>query len=247
MNKLLTGIIIFIFPSVFTRVLLNLLGHKISKNVKFGLSIVLIEKIEMLENTKIGHFNLIQIDYMQLAKNAYIGNRNKMRGPFRLSLDERGAIGNNNIINRASKGITYGESQLVIGKLSKLTTNHFVDCTRSIIIGDFTTFAGRESHLWTHGYVHDSEGEGRHRVDGEISIGNNVYIGSRCTFNAGIKIANGVTIGSNSVISKNLLKKGLYVNQGLRYIEKKERIAESLEEINDPSLIEKVYQKNINA
>jgi acetyltransferase-like isoleucine patch superfamily enzyme len=90
---------------------------------------------------------------------------------------------------------------------------------KNVSIGDYSIFAGADTQVWTHGYVHEKVGAGRFRVDGEIIIGNNVYIGLRCVFNPGVKIADGVTIGSNSTISKSITKPDLYVSQPLRYVD----------------------------
>ena len=57
------------------------------------------------------------------------------------------------------------------------------------------------------------------RIDGSIHIGNNVYIGSGCMVSMGVRIADAVTVGSLSSVSKSLEQSGLYVSQPLRHIE----------------------------
>lgn len=150
---------------------------------------------------------------------AYIQHLNVVKGPISVSLAKRGAIGNRNIIKRASEPVTYGPAQFRLGELSKITASHVVDCTRSVIMGDFSILAGLDSQLWTHGYYHFPEGPNRFRVDGPIIIGHNVYIGSACVIGAGVRIANRVVVGSHSSVSKSLEKPGMYVSQPLRYIE----------------------------
>ena len=132
-----------------------------------------------------------------------------------------------------------------LGILTKITANHFIDLTRSIKIGDYSIVAGVRSQFWTHGYLHDKTGPGRFRIDGEIIIGNNVYIGSNVVINAGVNIANAITIGSNSTVSKSLKQAGMYVNQGLRFIEKDyNKVKTKLSKIKYENLIEDVYEKN---
>lgn len=55
-------------------------------------------------------------------------------------------------------------------------------------------------------------------MDGEIKIGDNCYIGSRCIFMPGVKVCNDVIVGAGSCVSKSLTKKGVYVNQPLRHL-----------------------------
>jgi UDP-3-O-[3-hydroxymyristoyl] glucosamine N-acyltransferase len=123
------------------------------------------------------------------------------------------------VISRATKGISHNKVNLEIEIFSKITAGHKIDCMRNVSIGDYSIFVGANTQVWTHRYVHERTGTGRFRVDGEIIIGNNVYIGSRCVFNLGVRIADGVTLGSNSTISKSITKLGLYVSHPLRYVD----------------------------
>ena len=120
-----------------------------------------------------------------------------------------------------------------------------MDLTKSITLGDFVTIGGHAGQFWTHGFVHAPSGADRIRVDGEIVIGDNVYIGSRCTFNPGVYIASGISLGANSCISKSLLVKGMYVSQGLRYVPQDfEKIKARLKK-TPSSLSSPVYEKEI--
>ena len=196
------------------------------------------------DNVKIGHLNLILNDELSLKTSSYLGYLNILKGPFKLLLTEKAAIGNKNYITRGFLGLTYGVSILKLGFLTKITSGHHIDLTRSIKFGDNSILAGLSSQLWTHGYYHADIGSDRIRIDGEIHIGDNVYIGSRCIFNPGIKVSNAIHIGAGSSISKNLDKDGMYVGQGLRYIENDlERIKNKLQKIDVKNLVEPVYEK----
>jgi len=180
---------------------------------------------------------------MSIGQKGYIGNNNQMNGPFAVVLEENAAIGNRNKLYRAPMGVTYGDACLKLGVLAKITTRHNIDCTRSITIGNYSTVAGHDSQLWTHAYYQDRFGPGRFRLDGEIEIGNNVNIGSKTVLNCGIKIADGVVIGSNSSVSKSLLKVGTYVSQSLRYIEPVADPRSRFKKIDHPELPEEVYER----
>ncbi len=197
----------------------------------------------MKDNARIGHFNLIKVNNLTMDTNAYIVNYNSIKGPIDIKLADTAAIGNRNKIYRAPFPITYGVSILQLGLLSKITGNHRVDCTRSIIIGDYSTIAGHDSQLWTHAYYNDKTGPGRFRVDGEIIIGHNVYIGSRSIINSGIKIVDQVVVGSNSCVSKSLLEPGSYVSQALRFIGQTDDLRDRFKKIEGPLLCEEVYER----
>ncbi|WP_417195744.1 acyltransferase [Bizionia sp.] len=244
MKKIITSIIAFVFPSFLAVLLLRLLGHKIGRSVKIGFSFIYCNKIEIGNHAKIGHLNLLLNDKLLLCEYAKIGYLNILKGPFSLLLKKQAALGNKNYLTRAKIGITYGESQLNLGELTKITTGHHLDLTQSIIFGDFSILAGIRSQMWTHGYYHADQGKDRLRIDGEIHIGNNVYIGSGCIFNPGVNVANAIHIGAGSVISKNLELSGMYVGQGLRYIENDlGTIQSKLKKVEGFNLVEQVYTK----
>lgn len=246
MKKYIVCILCLVFPSFILRQVLKLFKIKMGSKSKIGFSIILTSDIKIEDSCRIGHLNFIKVDKLRMQSKSYINHLNIIKGPVGIILKKRGAIGKNNYINRGPKGITYGESNLTIGELGKITAYHFIDLTRSITVGDFSTLAGIRSQLWTHGYVHAESGPDRFRVDGEIHIGNNVYVGSGVLINPGVKINDTINIGGNATISKSLIKKGMYVNQGLRYLEKDyHSIKDGLSKVTDYEIVENVYEKNL--
>lgn len=219
-KKLTTLILCFFFPAGLIYWILNLLGHRINRRTKIGFSIIWInETLALSENSKIGNFNYIKVNSLSIDKGGYIGTLNKLNGPIEIELKETAAIGNKNTVYRAPIGVTYDRAYLKLGILSKITSNHRVDCTSSFTMGDYSTIAGNDSQIWTHAYYHDKIGPGRFRLDGAVEIGNNVYIGSGCVINCGLKIVDGIVVGANACVSKSLLVTGTYVSQALRFIE----------------------------
>jgi acetyltransferase-like isoleucine patch superfamily enzyme len=244
MKNKITGLCTLLLPSFFLRAVLRLFGHEIGQNVKIGFSYISVPKLVLKENSKIGHLNIVLNSSIHMQANAKIGYMNILKGPFKLYLKEKAALGNKNYLTRAKSGISYGDSTLQLGELTKITTSHHLDLTRSIFFGDFSILAGIRSQLWTHGYYHSNQGADRVRIDGEIFIGDNVYVGSGCIFNPGVRVANAVHIGGGCTISKNLDKSGMYVNQGLRYIENDlENIRKKLTKVEGFDLVEEVYKK----
>jgi acetyltransferase-like isoleucine patch superfamily enzyme len=133
----------------------------------------------------------------------------------------------------------------VNNNLKFTTYDNFFDLTCSIRFGKNTQVAGKGSQFWTHGYMHANSGTERIRVDGEIIIGDNVYVGTKCVFNPGVKVSNAINIGGNSVISKDLNESGMYVNQSLRYLKKDaQEVRERLTRVSEKNLTEEIYTKN---
>ena len=226
--------------------ILNLIGNQISYKAKIGFSLLLIEdKIILEQNVSIGHFNFFKINKLQMKHGSFIGHFNLFKGPITVSLLEKSGISKNNKLRRAFSPISYGKSQFSLGENSFIVSNHDLDLTQSITIGDNSILAGIRSQLWTHGYYHADTGGERIRIDGEITIGDNVYVGSSCIFNPGVNVSNAIHIGGGTTISKDLIKPGMYVSQGLRYIENDiEKVKSKLKEVKDENLIEQVYIKS---
>lgn len=242
--KTLLALAAFFLPSFLLKVLLNFFGIKVKNKFKIGFSLLLCDSISQLDNIRIGHLNVIRVKKLSLAKGAVIGRLNFISGPLDLVLKEFAAIGNYNIIRRSALGVTHGPSELRLERGSKVTSLHYLDLTQSIVFGEHSILAGVRSQIWTHAYAHAPEGPGRIRIDGGVMVGKNVYVGSGVIINLGVKIADACTIGSASSVSKNLEKAGLYVSQGLRFIEKDyEHLTDHLQQVEDAALVEKVYTK----
>lgn len=246
MHKFLTIISILLFPNTITRILLNLLGHKIHPKSYIGFSLISSRKIFMDAEARIGHFNIVQIDKLLMRRKSFIKSMNRIRGAMNIIMGPESAIANWNSIFRAAPPVTYGNGTLKLGRMGMIVAKHHVDVTRSVTIGDFTTIGGHGSQFWTHGYFHGPAGKERIRVDGEIIVGNNVYVGTNCTFNPGVEVANNISIGSNVCVSKSLKRPGMYVAQSLRHIEKEiDSIRHALTPVDKEPLVDEVYEKKI--
>jgi acetyltransferase-like isoleucine patch superfamily enzyme len=195
--------------------------------------------------TRVGHLNLIIVRRLLLRKSAYIGRANVAKGPLSLVLKPKAALGNANKVLRGPLGVTSGAAQLWLGELAKITVGHRIDCTRTVQLGAFSILAGAGSQIWTHGYVHDTAGPGRYRIDGRVDIENNVYIGSACLISMGVRIGSGVIVGGGTAVPKSLAEPGLYVSAPIRSLPRpadpEERADITL--LTDPGLVERVFLK----
>lgn len=219
LKKILT-LMIGLLP--FTRLkpfFLNRLGHCVSKSARIGVNVLKIDKLEIEDGAWIGHFNIIQIDKLCIKRKGGIVRFNKLKGPFDVVLGPGASIGRKNSFVRAKNGYKFGKSIFTMDEKSNLVGNNFFDLTRSIKIGKGTVIGGVLGSFWTHGFYHSDNSFDRIRIDGEIVIGDFVYIGSSCLINPGVSIVSGAHIGSGATVSKSIESKGMYVSQALRRID----------------------------
>lgn len=220
--------------------------NNISFKSNIGIGIYLVDNIRVEAGGKIENLTFININKLVIGVGSTIRRFNFINGPFDVILHNKCGIGKGNKIFRSKFPIVSGYAALELLDNTFVNASHFLDLTKSIRIGSNTVLAGRKSQFWTHGYYHANTGIDRIRIDGEIFIGSNVYVGSGCIFNPGVNVSNAIHIGAGSVISKNLEKSGMYVNQPLRYIENDIDIIKSkLKRVEDISLVEDVYKKDI--
>ena len=244
LKSFITTLIILLTPINILKVFfLKLMGHQVSFKARIGMSFIRVKRLVVEEGARIGRLNYIKIEELRMEQSSSIKHANLIRGPFKLWIREKGSMTSQNKIRRAYPPITYGISVLEIGTETHIVSNQFLDLTKSIKFGSRSQVAGIGAQFWTHGYIHFKNQE-RARIDGDIRIGDNVYIGSRCVFNAGVTVGDNITIGSNSTISKDLLEPGLYVNQPLRMIQRdEESFISKLRKVEDEGLLENVYEK----
>jgi acetyltransferase-like isoleucine patch superfamily enzyme len=211
--KFIRAVTLFFLPSFLSIFFLRLFGCKVRGKV--GFSWVWTDKIVLDKSTRIGHFNLITVSELNMKEGSFIRRYNIIKGGISVFLNKK------SIINQFNK-LTAGKScnsRFVLNYNSIIGSKHLLELTSNIIVGDHSIFAGEGSQVWTHGFYHSKFPLKRWRVDGDVVIGKNVYIGARCILNAGVTICDNATIGSGSVVSKDISVAGLYVNQPLRLIE----------------------------
>jgi acetyltransferase-like isoleucine patch superfamily enzyme len=231
-----TAIVTLAMPAIVKPLLLNCLGHRVHSTARIRASLLWVPVIRMGPGVRIGWLNLVTVRRLVMHREAYFGSLNAVIGQAGVSLAEKAAIGNRNIIS-AGKPLSRFV-MLKLGKRSKITASHRVNLGESVFIGADSVIAGAGTQLWTHGFVHLTGGVDRAEVRGRITVGNNVYIGSHSCLGPGIMIGDDISVGSHSSVATSLLEPGVYVSQPLRYIpcDPEERISR-LPELDRPGRI----------
>lgn len=212
----LTAGLLFLFPTFLVRGLANLLGARIAPGARVGFSLLVAEEISLGRKARIGHFNLIRIRRIRLLRESKVKHLNLARGPFSLELGRGAIFSSLNRIVRGARGLSIGESRFRMYPRSGVTSGHYFDVMKPIEFGRHSIVAGTGCQFWTHGYVHETEGPGRYRIDGPIVVGANVYVGSRVLVSLGVTIGAGTVVGAGAVVASDLEGESLYVPAGLR-------------------------------
>ncbi len=117
-----------------------------------------------------------------MGESSSIGHLTVSRTPGLLRLGAHSRIGHFNWIGGepADSPLFRGEPprcpQSVIGNHSAVTTRHYLDCTSSIVTGDFTTVAGMRSVFFSH----EIDVEAAKQRSAPITIGSYCLVGTNC-------------------------------------------------------------------
>lgn len=209
---------------------LNLLpGNNISQNCYIGLSIIKCRQLIMKNGSKIGHFNYIgNIDLVILEEEASILNMNRIKNFSEMQIGEKAEIWSKNYVSGVpSKSL--GNSKFILENNVLITAHHYFDLIGSIIIKEHVTVAGNQTFFYTHAF--DLNGD---RIERNITIGKNSYIGSGCIVLA--DIAANVIIGAGTTVYKDILHEGLWSSHKLARIGEAIPISKRLNQIK--------YEKN---
>lgn len=162
-------------------------GYTIHPTSRIGLAWVFPDHLIMEANTSIGHLTLCKnIALLHLREHAVIGRGNWITG-FPLGPSKHFAEEHDR------------RPELIVGEHSAITHRHLIDCTNSITIGKFTTFAGFRSQMLTH-----SIDIARNRqASARISIGDYCFVGTDSVMLGGSALPDFCVLGAKSLLNKS--------------------------------------------
>lgn len=201
MDLLTFLITLFVPSSRFKNFLLNSFGHRIASNASIGFCLVWKTMLDVGESAKISNFSLFKTRSINLESSSKIGFLNIFIGEFDIKLSKSAEIANFCTFKNAGLKVIPEKSVFALGGGSKLTSKHYIDMSSSVLIGGGTVVGGRDTQIWTHGFLHINSGKTRFIKFDEVVIGDGVYIGSRCTISPGAKVENNVNIAAASSVS----------------------------------------------
>jgi acetyltransferase-like isoleucine patch superfamily enzyme len=210
--KVLVNIVIMFFPSVVKVFILNLFsGNDISTSGYLGFSLILSKRIVMKSGSRIGHLNLIRdIDVFLLEEGAVVHNFNHIKAFAEMRMGKKSKLGSHNFI---SGDLTYskGNSKFILGDFTTVTAHHLFDMIGNIIIDRNAVIAGAYTQFYTHAF--DLQ---RNRIERNIHVGENSYVGSGCIVLA--NIAANVIVGAGSTVYRDICEEGVWSSHRLERI-----------------------------
>jgi acetyltransferase-like isoleucine patch superfamily enzyme len=187
--RLLVSLVALVLPWPLRRpVLVYLLGYSIHRTARIGCSLICPAHLEMGPHSHIGHltFCRAEVELIRLGEYAAIGNLNWITGE---SL--RGTIHFQDHEGR--------RPELVVNDHAAITNRHFIDCSASVSIGRFSTFAGLRSTILSHSI---DLNECVQSVE-PVLVGDYCFVGTTCVFLPGAALPNYSVLGANSLLNKH--------------------------------------------
>ncbi|HVJ18609.1 MAG TPA: hypothetical protein VM686_24480 [Polyangiaceae bacterium] len=166
----------------------------------FGFKIARTAKIRMLSflDTR----ELVMKDHAEIR-----GFGNVFMSMARVELDEYARIGAprvglNLFRGRANKGVPT-QATLRLGKCAVIELFHYFDVCADVVIGNNVVVGGIRSVFFTHTLFKDQYEP--------IELKDDIYVGSNCSFQMGVTVAERCVVGLGSVVVKSIDKPGAFV------------------------------------
>ena len=200
--KIIICFIIAFLPFNFLRIYFYnfIKDYKILNNSKIGFGSIIIAKRIKIYNSKLGKFNFIKINNLKLDK-SNVSNFNIINNFNQLECINESLIGSYNKL--IGENIENGNLKM---DKSPFTTSHLVNVNNRFELDKDVVFGGKKS-LINIGLSNEP-----------TIINRNVYFGSSIYLSAGLKIVSEVLIGSGTIVSESLNKRGLFVSHKIRKI-----------------------------
>lgn len=187
MSIILQAVTLFLPWRIRRLILSNFLGYEIHPTAKIGFSLALTKRLIMKKDSYIGSLNIIKgLDELYIAENSTIGNLNWIT-----------SFPSKTTSKHFSEQI-HRTPSLIIGEHSAITNRHLIDCTETVRIGKFSTFAGFRSQILTHSIdIFKNK-----QIAKPVIIGDYCFVGTGCIFLGGSKLPDNSVLGAGAVLNK---------------------------------------------
>ena len=186
MKKTLMLISLF-FPWPVRRwILITFFGYEIHPTCRIGLAWVFPKKLIMDAYSTIDNITVCKnLDLVYLKQYALIGRGNWITG----------------FPSEPSEHFSHQKErhpQLIVGEHSAITNRHLIDCTASVTIGNFSTFAGFQSQILSHSI----DLEHCRQVSAPVTIGNYCFVGTNSVLLGDSSLPDYSILGAKSLLNK---------------------------------------------
>lgn len=185
--KRLLAVLLLILPWRLRRtIMITIFGYKIHHTARIGLSLICPDRLEMDAGSRIGNLTMCKgISLLKMGEKSSIGTLNWITGFPAGDCTFFGAD-----VGR--------RPELVLGAEAAVTTRHYIDCTNSVQIGRYTTFAGARSQILTHSIdLRECRQSSK-----PVTIGEYCFVGTGCVLLAGSMLPDYSVLGASSMLNK---------------------------------------------
>ena len=167
------------------RVLEKYFGYDLHSMSRIGMAWIRPERMILEAHSRIGHFTVCKgLDLLWLKEYSRLGKGNWVTG-FPLGEHEH------------FKHQVERKPQLIMEVHSAITNRHIIDCTNTVHIGSFSTFAGFRSQILTHSI----DLENCRQSSAPVTIGNYCFVGTNCVLLGGSGLPNYSVLGAKSLLN----------------------------------------------
>lgn len=161
-------------------------GFSIHPTARIGLAWIFPESLEMGQNSSIGHATVVKgLSRLVLGAHASIGRACWVTG------FPRG--GARHFTHQPDR-----RPELIVGAHSAITNRHLIDCTASVMIGEFSTFAGFASQILTHSIDLSVS----RQSSAPIAIGSYCFVGTNSVLLGGSVLPDYCVLGAKSLLNR---------------------------------------------
>lgn len=186
LDAVLRALVVLLPWPVRRRLLVRVFGYEISPAARIGFAWIFPERLVMGPGATIGHLTVC-------------------KGLSLLSLDAYASIGRGNWITAYPLGAPRHflhqpdrRPELRIGAHAAVTNRHIVDCTASVEIGAFSTFAGFRSQILTHSIDLATS----RQSSAPVRIGRYCFVGTGSVLLGGSVLPDHCVLGALSLLNK---------------------------------------------
>ena len=192
MKTLLLALSTFLPWALRRRLLERAFGYEIHPTCRIGLSWVFPKRLIMEAHSRIGNLTVVKnLGLVHLGQYATVGNLGWITGfppePSRHFAHE-----------------PERRPHLVLGRHAAITHRHIIDCTNTVTIGAFTTFAGFQSQILSHS-IDLSESR---QSSAPVTIGEYCFVGTNCVLLGGAVLPDRSVLGAKSLLNRAFTETG---------------------------------------
>ncbi len=228
-------VMIGFLPSFLKKFIYRIKGYKIANDVSLSLGCVVIGKdVEIGKKSSIGFFTIIRARKIKIGRFVKIGAMSAIDTES-FSIDDDGRINEQVYIG----GTKTPQSSLKMGKRTIIMQASYINPTMPISIGDDSGIGGH-CLLFTHGSW-NSILEGYPVKFAPINIGKKVWLPWRVFIMPGVSIGDGVVVGADSMINKDIPANCLVAGSPAKII--KENIPQPLAKEDKQEILNDIFKE----